>query len=115
MFSFTLKKVIWLGSSKERIKKWPEITKDIAGEELQRVQAGENPLDWRPMPDVGFGVKEIRVHNPGEYRVFYIANYPEAVYVLRVFAKKSEKTALKDIRIGRAQYAALQKLRKEQK
>jgi len=115
MFSFTLKRVIWLGNSRERLKEWPEITKDIAGKELQYVQAAENPIDWRPMPDIGLGVKEIRVHNPSEYRVLYIANYPEAIYVLHVFAKKTKETARRDLKLGRKRYVELQKNRQQKK
>jgi phage-related protein len=108
-----MKEVIWLGNSRERIRAFPEITKDIAGRELYRIQAGEMPTDWRPMPDIGSGVIEIRIHRPDEYRIFYIANYAEAVYILHTFQKKTQQTAEKDKQAGRVQYGELKKLRKE--
>ena len=114
MLRHALKKVIWLGNSRKRIQGLPEVAKDIAGEELMRVQKGENPVDWRPMPDIAFGVKEIRIHNPDEYRIFYIASYAEAIYILNVFGKTTKKTTQQDKQLGKARYAILQKLRKEQ-
>jgi len=52
------------------------------------------------MSIVGSGVIEIRVHADGEFRVFYVAKFEEAVYVLHVFLKKTGKTSLFDIELG---------------
>ncbi|MBI4534569.1 MAG: type II toxin-antitoxin system RelE/ParE family toxin [Candidatus Melainabacteria bacterium] len=65
------------------------------------------------MTSVGAGAIEIRVHRPDEYRVIYIANFPEAIYVLHCFGKKTQRTANKDIEIARTEYADLQKYCKE--
>lgn len=65
------------------------------------VQRGLTPSDWKPLPEVGSGVVEIRIRTGEEHRVFYIAKYEEAVYVLHVFQKKSQKTAKRDIELGR--------------
>jgi phage-related protein len=43
------------------------------------VQRGEVPEDFKPMPDVGSGVMEIRIHGVNEFRVFYVARFEEAV------------------------------------
>jgi len=53
------------------------------------------------MPLVGAGVVEIRVHADDEYRVFYVAKFEDAVYVLHVFAKKTRKRSPLDIELGR--------------
>lgn len=106
-----MKRLVWLGGSRERIRTFPETTKDIAGRELYRVQVGEMPTSWRPMPEIGSGVIEIRVHKSGEYRIFYIANYPEAIYVLHAFCKTSQRTSELDKQAGRTEYAELQKRR----
>ena len=50
------------------------------------------PSDWKPMPNVGRGVQEIRIHCGNEYRIIYLATLPEAVYVLHAFEKKTQKT-----------------------
>ena len=49
------------------------------------------------MPSVGAGVREIRVHAEREYRVIYIAQFEEAIYVLHAFIKKTAQTPKRDI------------------
>jgi phage-related protein len=65
------------------------------------IQAGRSASDWKPIPLVGTGVIEIRAHAQGEYRVFYVAKFEDAVYVLHVFAKKTRKTSSLDIELGK--------------
>ena len=50
------------------------------------------------MLNVGKGVYEIRVHALGEWRVLYVAQHADAVYVLHAFQKKTAKTAKPDIK-----------------
>ena len=64
------------------------------------------------MPDVGSGVKEIRVRADNQYRVFYVARYEEAVYVLHCFVKNTQATRKADLDLGRKRYAALIEVRK---
>lgn len=52
------------------------------------------------MPTVGAGVRELRVHLEGEWRVIYLATRPEAVYVLHAFGKKTKRTARSDIAVA---------------
>jgi phage-related protein len=59
------------------------------------------------MPSVGAGVSEIRVRVGGAFRLFYVAKFSEAIYVLHVFQKKSQQTALLDLQLGRARYQAV--------
>jgi phage-related protein len=61
------------------------------------------------MPDKS-GVREIRIHIAGAHRVFYVATRPEAIYVLHAFEKKTQKTSVHDLRIGRDRLRALRKL-----
>jgi phage-related protein len=56
------------------------------------------------MSAIGAGVREIRIHVLGEWRVLYVAKFDEAVYVLHVFQKKSRKTGREDIEIARQRY-----------
>jgi phage-related protein len=83
------------------------------GYQLTLVQQGFQPSDWKPLSIVGTGVSEIRVHAEGEFRAFYVAKFEEAVYVLHVFVKKTGKTSLFDIELGRKRYMDLQKRRKQ--
>ena len=73
------------------------------------MQIGEEPADWKPISNIGLGVREIRIHEPYEHRVIYVTKYPEAVYVLHAFEKKTQKTSDKDLKIARETYAQLQK------
>lgn len=59
------------------------------------------------MSSVGAGVREIRLHVEGAHRVFYVATFAEAVYVLHAFEKKSRKTSARDLEIGRERYRSL--------
>ena len=53
------------------------------------------------MPGVGSGVREIRGKDEvGIYRVFYVAKFLEAVYVLHCFQKKTQKTSQSDMETG---------------
>ena len=63
--------------------------------------------DWKPIPLVGPGVIEIRVHAEGEYRDFYVAKFEDVVYVLHVFAKKTRKTSSFDVDLGKKRYREL--------
>ena len=67
------------------------------------------------MPTVGPGVREIRVRDErGAFRVFYVAKFEEAVYVLHVFQKRSQKTARADRDLGKSRYVDLLKSRMEE-
>jgi phage-related protein len=90
----------------------PVDVRSDAGYQLDLVQRGETPVDFKPMPDVGSGVSEIRVHGDSEYRVFYVAPFAEAVYVLHCFVKKTQATRRGDIDLGRKRYWALLEMRK---
>jgi phage-related protein len=76
------------------------------------IQAGRPAVDWKPIPIVGAGVIEIRVHAEREYRVFYVAKFEEAVYVLHVFAKKTRKASSLDVELGKKRYRELLERRK---
>lgn len=69
------------------------------------------PEDWKPMGLVGPGAIEIRIHQPHEFRVIYVAKFAEAIYVLHSFEKKTRKTSQNDIEKARAAYAEIKKMR----
>lgn len=110
-----LKPVRWLGATRRTVRDFPEEARKQAGTELRAVQTGDVPTDCRPMPDVGSGVIEIRIHRPHEHRVIYVARFQEAVYVLHAFAKKTQRTSQRDISLTRKYYAEMQRERAEGK
>jgi phage-related protein len=113
LYNHYMKRVVWVGSALRRLREFPEIARQIAGRQLKRIQQGEEPADWRPMPTVGTGAIEIRIHRPHEHRVIYAAQYPEAVYVLAAFEKKTQRTPQKEIELARAAYAEIEQERRK--
>jgi len=71
---------------------------------LRFVQGGVEPSDWKPMANIGRGVKEIRIHVLGEWRIVYVAKFEDAVYVLHSFQKKTQKTSQHDIELARKRF-----------
>jgi phage-related protein len=109
------KPLVWLGSSLRELRAFPEVARRRAGFELSLVQQGLLPSDWKPMPDVGAGVVEIRIHTGTEHRVFYVARFEEAVYVLHAFEKKTQKTARLDLELASSRLTELNRNRKDKR
>jgi len=101
------KPVIWLDDSRKRMRAFPATARQRAGFELWEVQQGNEPSDWKPMASVGPGVREIRIHSDGEFRVLYVARFEEAIYVLHAFEKKSRRTPKADVDLAEARYRGL--------
>ena len=101
------KPLYWLGSSLEDLRAFPKEARRAAGHQLDLVQQGLEPSDWKPMPTVGTGVHEIRVHAGTEYRVFYIAKFAEGVYVLHAFEKRTRQTRQADIDVAKKRLSDL--------
>jgi phage-related protein len=95
------KRLYWVGRSREDLREFPDAARREAGHQLHLVQLGIEPADYRPMPSVGTGVMEIRIHGETEQRVFYVAKFSDAVFVLHAFEKKTRKTATRDIELGK--------------
>ena len=88
----------------------------MAGYELRKLQRGEAPDDWRPFPEVGSGVNEIRIDSAdGWFRVMYVAKFEEAIYVLHSFQKSTRKTTRSDVEVAKARYRAVIAERKTSK
>src|SRR5512139_2089204 len=105
--------LLWLGRSREDVRAFPTIARQRAGYELYQVQCGLDPSDWKPMPSVGPGVREIRIHTDLEHRVIYVARFEAGVYVLHAFEKKSRKTLKVDIDLARTRLSAIPRMREQ--
>jgi phage-related protein len=109
------KPLSWLGSSLDDLRAFPDEARRAAGYQLGRVQQGLMPDDWKPMTTVGAGVYEIRIHTGLEHRVFYVAKYEEAIYVIHAFEKRTPQTRDADIAVARKRLADFLRLRKQKK
>ena len=102
------KPIQFLGSSLDDLRAFPLEAKCEAGYQLDRVQQGLDPDDWKPMKAMGAGVKEIRIRDAsGAFRVIYVAKFAEAVYVLHCFQKKTQATSKTDVDLAAKRYRAL--------
>ena len=100
-----MKTLFFVGSAREDLASFPDAARRAAGYELFMVQAGREPADFKPLPDVGPGAHEIRVRDgKGAFRVIYVAKFRDAVYVLHAFQKKSQRTSRMDIELAKRRY-----------
>jgi len=102
------KPLYFVGSALEDLRAFPRAPRREAGYQLDRVQYGLEPSDWKPMTTVGGGVREIRIRHEGQYRVIYVAKIDNAVHVLHAFQKKTQKTRKQDIEIARRRLKVIQ-------
>ncbi len=58
-----VKDVAFLGDSLDVLRSFPERARRMAGFQLERVQRGLEPFDWKPMTSIGPGVQEIRIRD----------------------------------------------------
>ena len=108
------KRLLWLGSVRRDIRSFPKPARRIAGFQLLRVQRGLEPNDWKPMASIGVGVREIRIHTETEHRVCYVARFPEGIYVLHAFEKRSRKTSRSDLELARVRYREVLEYRRRE-
>jgi phage-related protein len=103
-----MKPLTFLGDSLKRLRDLPADAKQDIGYQLDAVQRGQQPDDFKPMPAIGKGVEEIRVWDEsGTYRVIYTARLVDAVYVLHLFQKKSQTTSQRDIDLAKQRFVEL--------
>ena len=103
-----IKSIVFEGPSLEVLREWPERAKKVAGHQLDRVQRGLEPDDWKPMQAVGASVREIRIATGvGAFRVIYVQIIGDTVHVLHCFQKKSQRTPKPDIDLARRRFKAL--------
>ena len=87
------KPLFWIGSSRDDLKECPDEVMREIGYALDFAQRGGQHPHAKPLK--GFGgakVVEMVAHEDGDtYRAVYTVKFPQAVYVLHVFQKKSKK------------------------
>ena len=105
------KPLAWLGTARRDIRAFPAGVRRRCGFQLRKVQQGFDPDDWKPMTAIGPGVREIRIRTELAHRVFYVATFEEAVYVLHGFEKRTRTTSTQDLQLARDRYRALIKKR----
>jgi phage-related protein len=103
-----MKPLEFLGDSLKVVSEFPKDARQAVGYQLRRVQDGLQPEDFKPMPEIGAGVEEIRVWaSAGTYRVLYTARLGDRVYVLHAFQKKTQETPERDKEIAKKRFKQL--------
>jgi phage-related protein len=97
-----MKTIEFCGNTLKIIRHLPIKARNEVGFQLDRVQRGLLPFDWKPMPTIGKGVREIRVHENGQFRVIYLVVRGNKVFVLHAFRKKTQKTGKQEISLARS-------------
>jgi phage-related protein len=102
------KPVEFRGGSLDDLRGFPESARRAAGHQIDRVQQGLEPENWKPMPRIGSGVQEIRLRDAtGAFRIVYVAKFAAALFVLHCFQKKTQKTRGADVALAEKRYREL--------
>jgi phage-related protein len=109
----TDKPIEWVGAAKKDLMEFPDDARRQAGFELRSIQQGDLASNFKPISTVGKGVEEIRIRTDDAYRIFYVARFEEAVYVLHAFQKKTQKTSRNDIELGQQRYKQMLQQRED--
>ena len=108
-----MKPVHFLGDSLEALRRFSPRARQRAGYQIERVQRGMDPEDWKPMSSIGSGVREIRVRDDaGTFRVLYVAAVRDVIYVLHCFQKKTAWTSRLDVELAVRRYKELMRTRR---
>ena len=109
-----VKPVEFCGAAHSDLRTFPAVARRKAGHQIDQLQRGREPDDWKPMPGIGQGVSELRIRvDSGAFRVIYAVKFEDAVYVLHCFQKKSQKTAKTDLDLAARRYRDLIKERQK--
>jgi len=100
-----MKPVIFLGDSLGQLRAFPDGARRETGFQIDRLQNGLEPNDWKPMKNIGQGVREIRVRDKsGAFRVIYVAAWADGIYILHAFQKKTAATSKHDLELATARF-----------
>ena len=108
-----VKPLLWLGSSRDDVRSFPNEARKVAGYELFQVQQGLAPSDWKPFRTVGTGVREIRLKIGRAFRILYVAKFAEGIYVIHAFEKRTHRTAQADVDLARQRFRELLRWREQ--
>ncbi|SMH37484.1 type II toxin-antitoxin system RelE/ParE family toxin [Mesorhizobium australicum] len=105
-----MKPLRFRGSALDDLRTFSTVARREVGYQLDKVQKGLEPTDWKPMPTIGKGVQEIRVRDEtGAFRVIYVAKFSDAIHVLHCFQKKTQRTSKADLDLAAKRYGDLLK------
>lgn len=103
-----MKPIEFAGDSLARLRDFPPTARRAAGYQLDRIQRGLEPDDWKTIQTIGAGVRELRIRDrAGAFRVIYLATLPDRIVVLHAFQKKTQRTTRQDIAVATKRFREL--------
>ncbi|OFV97651.1 MAG: addiction module toxin RelE [Acidobacteria bacterium RIFCSPLOWO2_02_FULL_61_28] len=110
--------LIWVGSSRRDLRGFPRQVRREIGQALFAAQQGETDPAAKPLKGFGgrFVVEIIADHADDTWRAVYTVRFPEAIYVLHAFQKKSKRrivTPKKDMDLIHRRLAEAERLHRE--
>tara|TARA_R100001132_G_C3193281_1_gene44141 strand:- start:149 stop:514 length:366 start_codon:yes stop_codon:yes gene_type:complete len=107
------KSIDWRGSTLKDIRNdkiFSYEARKQAGHQLSLLQAGLEPDNWKPLDNLGPGIKEIRIRTNGNaYRIVYLAKFSDCIYILHCFKKTTQVIKLQDRKLIDQRYKAVLK------
>ncbi|MGD2062979.1 MAG: type II toxin-antitoxin system RelE/ParE family toxin [Nitrospirota bacterium] len=85
------KPLLFIGSSRKDLQKFPQAVRDDVGYDLYTVQLGRTPASAKPLKGLGGVMELVERYDKDTYRAVYIANLGDTIYVLHCFKKKSKR------------------------
>ena len=84
------RKLIWLVDTLERLTGFPPAVRKGLGFALYQAQIGQEHESAKMLRGFGETVWQVRADDPsGTYRVVFVAQFGDAIYVLHAFQKKA--------------------------
>ncbi len=115
-----MKRIIWIGSTREDLKAFPEPVRRAVGYALHLAQRGERPERTKILN--GFGsakILEIRENDKsGTYRTVYTVEFQNYIFILHAFQKKSKSgiaTPKQEVQLIKRRLRDARELHKQQK
>ncbi len=86
-----MKPVHWLGDSLKSLKRFPSDVQDEIGYALLQAQLGGKHPAAKPLREIGKLIYEVvSEYRTDTFRGVYTVNFPDRIYVLHCFQKKSK-------------------------
>src|SRR4051812_1393679 len=97
-----MKPIVWIGSSFDDLKDFPENVRRSAGHQLGRIQRGGLPNDWKPMSAIGVGVCEYESAMPRVRSALSISRVSATPFTCCTHLRKSPRRRRGKTSISRA-------------
>lgn len=107
-----MKPLYFEGSSLEDLRALPKAARQVIGFQLERVQSGKEPRNWKPLTGLGkglTGIREIRIEvDTNIYRSVYVTKFGDSIVVLHCWSKKTQKLSQADAKTIVSRYKVAQ-------